>query len=76
MAVIEFRCKDDPEANRRKPQHGEQRFTLVFPLENGDELRVHQGREGQSHFETFIARMMVDDANELPPRANSQTKES
>jgi hypothetical protein len=59
---VSFLCKDDPEANGRIPQRGEQRFTLLFPLENGDELEVHMGRESMNHFETFIAQMMVDDA--------------
>ena len=58
---IEFRCKDDPEANGRVPKIGEQRFTLLFPLEDGRNLRLHMGREGMNYFETFIAQMMVDD---------------
>ena len=64
MATIELRCKDDPEASGRIPQVGEQRFTLTFPLENGDDLKVHMGREGMNHFESFIAQLMVDDSNE------------
>lgn len=64
MSSIAFRCKDDPEANGRTAQKGEQRFTLIFPLENGTELKVHMGREGMNHFETFIAQMMVDDNDE------------
>ena len=63
MATIEFKCKDDPEANGRTPQRGEQRFTLIFPLENGDDLKVYAGRETMNHFESFIAQMMVDDSN-------------
>ena len=59
--MIEYRCKDDPEANGRIPAIGEQRFTLLFPLENGEELKLHMGREGMNHFESFIAQMMVDD---------------
>lgn len=66
---LEFKCKDDPEANGRKPQRGEQRFTLLFPLENGRELRVSMGREGMNHFESFIAQMMVDDASGEPSNA-------
>lgn len=62
--MIEYKCKDDPEANGRIPQKGEQRFTLKFPLENGEELKLHMGREGMNHFETFIAQMMVDDNEE------------
>ena len=62
MADLEYKCKDDPEAMGRKPKTGEQRFTVIFPLENGDELRVHMGKESMNHFETFIAQMMVDDS--------------
>ena len=65
MTTLEFKCKDDPEANGRVPQRGEQRFTLLFPLENGDELKLYAGRETMNHFESFIAQMMVDDSNEV-----------
>ena len=65
MTTLEFKCKDDPEANGRGPQRGEQRFTLLFPLENGDELKLYAGRETMNHFESFIAQMMVDDSNEV-----------
>ena len=58
---IEMRCKDDPEALGRTARRGEHRFTLIFPLENGDTLKLHMGREGMNHFETFIAHMMIDD---------------
>ena len=63
-AMIEYKCKDDPEALGRVPCKGEQRFTLIFPLETGEELRLHLGRESMNHFETFIAQMMVDDEAE------------
>lgn len=62
--VIEYKCKDDPEAQGRVPLKGEQRFTLIFPLENGEELKLHMGKESMNHFETFIAQMMVDDEAE------------
>lgn len=61
---MEFRCKDDPEANGRTAKIGEHRFTLLFPLEDGTELKLHMGREGMNHFETFIAKMMIDDHTE------------
>lgn len=60
--TLEYRCKDDPEANGREPMRGEQRFTLTFPLEDGTALLVHMGRESMNHFETFIAQMMIDDS--------------
>lgn len=58
---MELRCKDDPEANGRIPLSGEQRFSLLFPLEDGSGLTVHMGKESMNHFESFIAQMMVDD---------------
>jgi hypothetical protein len=61
---MELRCKDDPEANGRIPKIGEQRFSLTFPLEDGKELKLHMGREGMNHFESFLAQMMFDDAEE------------
>jgi len=61
---MELRCKDDPEANGRTAKIGDQRFTLLFPLEDGTDLKLHMGREGMNHFETFIAQMMIDDHNE------------
>jgi hypothetical protein len=62
--ILTYRCKDDPEANGRKPVIGEQRYTLTFPLENGDELQVYAGKETMNNFESFIAEMMVDDATD------------
>lgn len=67
---IAFRCKDDPEANGRTAQIGEQRFSLIFPLEDGRSLRLHMGREGMNHFETFIAQMMIDDHTELEAKGD------
>ena len=64
MATIEYRAKDDPEANGRTPLKGEQRFTLTFPLENGDSLLVHMGTESANSFMTFIGQMLVDDQQE------------
>lgn len=63
--TIEYRCKDDPERNGRVAGIGDQRFTLIFPLEDGSDLILHMGREGMNHFESFIAQMMIDDSNEI-----------
>jgi hypothetical protein len=61
---IEFTCKDSPDANGRVPVVGEQKYTLLFPLDNGDELRVHMGKEGINTFSSFIASLMVDENEE------------
>jgi hypothetical protein len=69
---IELRCKDDPEANGRKPQIGEQRYTLTFPLENGTSLQLHMGKEGMNTFTAFVGQMMIDDS--APPEASQRDK--
>lgn len=66
MSELVFKCKDDPLANGRMPMRGDQRYTLLFPLENGDDLKVHMGKESINHFATFIAQMMVDDEPSVP----------
>lgn len=64
MSTIELRYKDDPEANGRRPQTGEQRFSLKFPLDNGDELTLHCGKETFDRFAEMIGQMIVDDEKE------------
>lgn len=62
--TLEFKCKDDPEANGRVAKRGDQRYTLTFPLENGENLLIHMGKEGVNNFATFLANLMVDEAAE------------
>lgn len=61
---MEYRCKDDPEANGRKPLFGEQRFSLKFPLESGEDLILHCGKETFDYFAEMIGKMIVDDEPE------------
>jgi hypothetical protein len=68
---MEFRCKDDPEANSRKPLVGEQRFSLKFPLENGEDLILHCGKETFDRFAEMIGKMMVDDELEASGEQHS-----
>lgn len=65
--TLEYRCKDDPEANGRIPEKGDQRFTLTFPLENGVDLKVHMGREGLNHFADFLGSLAIDEDAEPRP---------
>lgn len=57
-SVIHLRTIDHPEANGRKPQAGDQGYTLIFPLEDGSSLRLTMGRQSYAHFVDFIGRMM------------------
>ena len=46
--IIKYKSADHPEANGRKPQPGDLRWTLSFPLENGDDyLELEIGRKGR-----------------------------
>lgn len=65
--ILEYKCKDDPEANGRAPQKGERRYTLKFPLDNGIELQVHMGNEGMETFRTFLGQEVIDDAADDQP---------
>ena len=65
--IREFKTKRDPEANGRIPNKGDRRYTLKFPLEDGTELVVHEGREGMNHFVKMISQMMIDDDNDGTP---------
>lgn len=60
----EFRTKRDPEASGSTPQRGDRRYTLKFPLDDGTELIVHEGREGMNHFVKMISQMMMIDDDE------------
>lgn len=70
--MIVLRCKDDPEANGRTPREGEQRYTLIFPLENGDDLKLYMGREGINEFAGMISQMMIDDNKEAAQNFKEQ----
>jgi hypothetical protein len=58
---MEFTVKDSPDANGRKPVAGEQRYTLTFPLDSGEDLKVHMGKESVQRFAGMIAELMVDE---------------
>ena len=46
--IIKYKSADHPEANGRKPQIGDLRWTLSFPLENGDDyLELEIGGKGR-----------------------------
>lgn len=57
---LRVRCEDDPEANGRKAQPGDRRYTLTFKLEDGTPLIVLMGRDGMNHFAGMIANLMND----------------
>lgn len=55
-----LKAKDDPEANGRKPQYGDVRFTLTVPLESGDDLIIQMGRKSRD----LIFGMLIADCHD------------
>lgn len=64
MATLEYRTKDDPQANGRKVEEGDVRYTFSFELENGDLLLVYTGEKGIEAFKRMLFEMQVDDMME------------
>lgn len=62
--MIEFWCKDHPEANGRIPQHGEHAYCFLFPLADGKDLKIYCGEETLDHFRDFLGRMVIDEESE------------
>ena len=56
----EFRTRDDPEANGRKPKIGDERWTVTLPLDDGSDLIVRMGRESRD----MIFGMMIADCHD------------
>lgn len=72
MSIYSFRTKDHPEANGRRPQNGEQAWTIDFTLEDGGKLYVKMGKVGRQALKDMLAQEEADDAAEsaglpLPP---------
>ncbi len=62
----EFKTRDDPEANGRKPVRGDERWTVTLPLEDGSELILRMGRTSR---DTIFGMMIADchDSGEPEP---------
>lgn len=67
MGMLEFRTKDHPEANGRKPVEGDVAWTARIPLENGEELVLRMGKQGR---DLLFGMLIADchDSGELEPR--------
>ena len=56
-----YKTKCHPEANGRKPQNGEQEWTLTFPLEDGSCLVVQMGKLGRESMMGMLVQEVADD---------------
>lgn len=60
--IIKHKSSDCPDANGRQPISGEQKWTLIFPLENGDDyLEIEMGKKGR---EAIIAMLKQEEADD------------
>lgn len=64
--MLEFKTKDHPEANGKKPIIGQQEWTLSFPLEDGERLIVKIGRRGRDALLSMLQREDRDDEEGVP----------
>lgn len=63
---MELRTKCDPEANGRKPQLGESRWTIHFPLETGETCYIHMGKEGRDKLFGMLIAERVENCEPEP----------
>jgi hypothetical protein len=59
-----FKTQDCPDANGRTPDAGELKWTLTFPLENGDILHVEIGERARDALRWMMRQEERDDRNE------------
>lgn len=57
---MNLKTKCHPEANGRSPKPGESAWTIGLPLENGETLFVHMGKEGFERVSQFMLDMMAE----------------
>jgi hypothetical protein len=55
-----LRTKDHPEANGRKPVHGDKEYRVIFPLESGEILTVCMGQEGFDKTTNLLMDMLTN----------------
>lgn len=63
--IIKYKSSDCPDANGRQPNFGELRWTLAFPLENGDKLEVEIGLKGHKALLHMLGQEKTDDLKDL-----------
>lgn len=59
-SAMHLRTRDDPEANGKRPQHGDERWTVELPLESGETLHLQMGRKSRD----LLFGMLVADCVE------------
>jgi hypothetical protein len=65
ITIHTVRTIDDPEANGRTPKIGDARYTMIFPLEDGQFLHVQMGKESVEKFREFLGSMDLDEEENL-----------
>lgn len=59
--VKTVKCQDCPDANGRKPQFGDEIYTLKLPLEDGSYLFVEIGTVGRNALRDMLIQQDADD---------------
>lgn len=64
--IRKFKASDCPDADGRQPLAGEQKWTLSFPLEGGDDyLEIEVGAKGRAAMLAMLKQEEIDDAAEV-----------
>lgn len=69
----EFRTRDHPMANGRRPERGEDGWIFSFPLEDGTTLKVQAGKVGREALIGMLNEEATDDALDAALRARDAT---
>ncbi len=56
-----LRTKDHPEANDRRPLHGEEQWIVTIPLEDGTTLTLKMGKKSR---DTIYGMMIAEDTED------------
>jgi hypothetical protein len=60
--LIRYKTSDCPDADGREPRFGEQKWTLTFPLEGGDDyVEVEIGQKGRAALLAMLKQEEEDD---------------
>lgn len=62
--IVELHSQDSPKRPGHEPQNGDQVFTMIVPLDNGDILHLYLGKESQLDFRALILEADIDDVIE------------
>lgn len=62
--IIEMHSNDSPKRSGHQAQDGDEVFTMIVPLSNGDILHLYLGKASQLDFRAIMLEADIDDVIE------------